>query len=418
MWKLQNSPDCLPKQFRLINTGNVIMIIFESLFLALAMLLALPVAILVLQILASLLPYKTRKNVITKRPSIVVLIPAHNESVGLVPTLLSVKSQLMDGDSIVVIADNCSDDTANIAKALDVVVLERFDEARRGKGYALDFGVRYIEKQSSQPDVLIIVDADCLLEDNALGRLAYESVEQGRPIQALYLMNSPHGAGLKTKIAEFAWVVKNWARPLGFLRLGLPCQLMGSGMAFPWQLIQQADLASGHIVEDLKLGLDFADKKLAPQFCPEARVTSVFPINNDGVKAQRTRWEHGHLGMIVKEGPRLIWQGVKSMNLGMLSLALDMCIPPLALLMLLVLALSTMAVVGMVFTLELMPWLSALLILAVLGISILLAWTRFGRQILSFSSLAYAPIYAVIKIPVYLKFIVKRQVEWVRSRRD
>jgi len=106
------------------------------------------------------------------------------------------------------------------------------------------------------------------------------------------------------------------------------------------------------------------------------------------------------------------------MNLGMLSLALDMCIPPLALLMLLVLALSTMAVVGMVFTLELMPWMSALLILAILGISILLAWTRFGRQILSFSSLAYAPIYAVIKIPVYLKFIVKRQVEWVRSRRD
>lgn len=394
------------------------MIFFQSLFLFVVALLALPVVILVLQILVSLLPYKNKKVTMTERPSIVVLIPAHNESDGIVPTLSSVKSQLVEGDKVVVIADNCSDDTAGIAAASGVEVLERFDDDRRGKGYALDFGVRYLEKQPSQPSVVVIVDADCLLDDGALDRLAYEAVEQARPIQALYMMNSPDGAGLKIKIAEFAWAVKNWARPLGYLRLGLPCQLMGTGMAFPWKLIQSAELASGHIVEDLKLGLDLAYIKKAPQFCPEARVTSVFPLSNDGVKSQRTRWEHGHLGMIVKDGPRLIWQSVKSMNLGMLVLALDMCVPPLALLTLLVASLAVLGVVGMVFTGELMPWITVVLILAALGISILLAWMKFGRHILSFASLAYAPIYAVFKIPVYLKFIVKRQVAWVRSRRD
>jgi cellulose synthase/poly-beta-1,6-N-acetylglucosamine synthase-like glycosyltransferase len=396
----------------------MLMIFIESLFLLLVILLAVPVTIFVLQILVALLPYKNRIVTINKRPSIVILIPAHNESTGIAPTLSSVKSQLMEGDKIIVVADNCTDDTAEVAASLGAEVLVRFDEVKRGKGYALDFGVRHIEQQASLPDVLIIVDADCLLGDNALGRLAYEAIQQGRPIQALYIMNSPDGAGLKTKIAEFAWVVKNWARPLGYLRLGLPCQLMGTGMAFPWKLIQQAEIASGHIVEDLKLGLDFAFIKLAPQFCPEACVTSVFPLNNDGVKSQRTRWEHGHLGMIVKDGPRLIWQSIKSANLGMLALALDMCVPPLALLTLLILALAILAVMGMVFTHEFMPWISAVLIFVILGISVLLAWAKFGRGILSFASLAYAPVYAAVKIPVYLKFIVKRQVEWVRSRRD
>jgi cellulose synthase/poly-beta-1,6-N-acetylglucosamine synthase-like glycosyltransferase len=396
----------------------MLMIFIESLFLALVILLALPVTIFVLQILVALPPYKNKAVAINKRPSIVVLIPAHNESTGMAPTLASVKSQLMAGDKVIVVADNCSDDTAEVATSLGAEVLVRFNDVKRGKGYALDFGVRYVEQQASQPDVLIIVDADCLLGDNALGRLAYEAVQQGRPIQALYIMNSPDGAGLKTRIAEFAWAVKNWARPLGYLRLGLPCQLMGTGMAFPWKLIQQAEIASGHIVEDLKLGLDFASLKLAPKFCPEVCVTSMFPIHNDGVKSQRTRWEHGHLGMIVKDGPRLIWHGIKSANLGMLALALDMCVPPLALLTLLTLALTMLALLGMAVTQEVMPWVTAVMILVMLGVSVLLAWAKFGRQILAFSSLIYAPIYAMLKVPVYLKFMVKRQVEWVRSRRD
>ena len=105
------------------------------------------------------------------------------------------------------------------------------------------------------------------------------------------------------------------------------------------------------------------------------------------------------------------------MKLEMLVLVLDMCVPPLALLTLSVAALSGASVIAILVTQQLMPWVSALLIFAVLGVSILLAWAKFGRHILSFSCLAYAPIYAVQKVPLYLSFIAKRQVEWVRSRR-
>ena len=65
-----------------------------------------------------------------------------------------------------------------------------------------------------------------------------------------------------------------------------------------------------------------------------------------------------------------------------------------------------------------LPALSASARAGPLGVTILLAWSQFGRAIISFSTLLYAPFYALKKIPLYLGFLIKRQVEWVRSKRD
>ncbi|PPC94685.1 MAG: glycosyl transferase [Methylotenera sp.] len=389
----------------------------QALFLIILVLLAIPVTVLTLQIVFSLLPYRARVLSKQSHATIAVLIPAHNEQQGIVATLESVQKQLKAGDRMIVIADNCTDQTAEVAWEHGAIAIERHDAVKRGKGYALDFGMRYLENQAP-PDVVIIVDADCLLADNALATITQKAIEKNRPVQALYLMRSPAGASLKTKIAEFAWTVKNWTRALGPHQLSLPCQLMGTGMAFPWALLQKANLASGHIVEDLKLGLDFAEQHRAPVFCPEALVTSVFPLNNEGVKSQRTRWEHGHLGMIATEGPALLFKSLLTFNGSLLVLVLDMCVPPLALLVLMALVLAVIAAVAIAITGLWLPWLFAIGLLLALGFAVLAAWAKFGKHILSLSSLAYAPLYMLAKIPLYMRFLVKRQVEWVRSKRD
>ncbi|HEY8117839.1 MAG TPA: glycosyltransferase family 2 protein [Methylophilaceae bacterium] len=350
------------------------------------------------------------------RPSIGVLVPAHNESSGIAVTLNSILYQLHACDRLLVVADNCTDDTAGIASSMGAEVIRREDAIHRGKGYALDFGVQYFA--DSPPEILIIVDADCYVEAGALDTLAKQCAQAQRPIQALYLMHAGMKANLKTKVAEFAWATKNWARALGYQRLGLPCQLMGTGMAFPWELIQKAELATGHIVEDLKLGLDLAAQGYAPQFCPQARVTSLFPMNEDGVQAQRKRWEHGHLGMILRDAPQQLFRGLRTGNWRLIALVLDMCVPPLALLALLA-GLFAMSV-GIVCwqTGQVLPWVLGTIPLALLILAVLCAWAKFGRHILSLRHLTYAPIYALAKIPLYLKFLVQRQVEWVRSQRD
>ncbi|MDI1298250.1 glycosyltransferase family 2 protein [Methylotenera sp.] len=392
------------------------MIMLETLFCAAIAVISIPVFTFFVQIVMSLLPLSNKSSNDKLTLLTTILIPAHNESTGITQTLLSIKAQSTSNIKVLVVADNCNDNTAEVARSHDVEVIERFHETKRGKGFALDFGIQHLA--ANPPEIVLILDADCVLGENAISTLVDEAIQYKRPVQGLYLMRAKVDSPLKIKIAAFAWAVKNWARPLGFYRLGLACHLYGSGMAFPWQVIKQVNLASGHIVEDMKLGVDLAKLNLAPKFCPQALITSEFPSSEEGIKTQRTRWEHGHLGMIVKEGLPLILDGIKHANLNMLAIALDMCLPPLALLVLIIGTLSIIGVVLSIATQQFMPWCLILVDFILVAIAVILAWYKFGRNIVKFSELMTVPYYVLAKIPLYIKFIFKRQSEWVRSKRD
>lgn len=379
-----------------------------------AIILMLPVAVLLLQVLAAIfLPksiFALQPNVI--QPKVAVLIPAHNESLVLAKTIQTILPQLANGDQLLVVADNCTDDTASIARSLGAIVVERFNKELRGKGYALDYGIQHLK--SNPPQVVIIIDADCSISNGFIQVIAQACVQLQRPVQALDLMLAPANPSLKMRIAEFAWAVKNKVRPLGFKALGLPCQLMGTGMAFLWRDITQMSIANGHLAEDMKLGIDFCRTFKAPVFLPEVLVTSLFPQGEQAITTQRTRWEHGHLGMIMSEALSLLFEALQTRNLQMFGLACDLIVPPLAVLVLLCVAVF---IFSLVCSAHLALLLSALL-LAALTVAVLLAWLFFGRQIISFKQLCYAPVYALVKIPLYIKFFFNRQVEWVRSKRD
>jgi cellulose synthase/poly-beta-1,6-N-acetylglucosamine synthase-like glycosyltransferase len=385
------------------------------LYIVLAPLL-LPVLVLLIQSVMALAAPGAGPQLTTRRPRLAILVPAHNEQDGIGATLATLMPQLLPGDRVLVVADNCSDQTAAAARLAGAEVRERFDAELRGKGYALDFGVRCLA--DDPPEVMFIVDADCLAEPGAIDRLARVALHSGRPVQALYMMTAPPGSGPMKKIAEFAWTVKNLVRPLGFHRLGLPCQLMGSGMAFPWSTINGAALANGHVVEDMKLGMDLARAGTAPLFCPHALVSSSFPSSDAGTKTQRTRWEHGHLSMIVSDGPKLLIEGILKGRAAMVGMALDLMVPPLALLLMLVAAMFVVSALFAWLSGIAGPLLLAALAVAAIGAAVLLSWWRYGRQTLSGAQLALAGWYVIRKVPVYIGFIINRQVEWVRSKRD
>jgi cellulose synthase/poly-beta-1,6-N-acetylglucosamine synthase-like glycosyltransferase len=375
-----------------------------------------PASILFSEIFLALLPRPRLAAASGERPRIAVLMPAHDEASIIASTIRSVLPQLSRIDRLVVVADNCSDDTAQIAAGEGAQVIERTHAKDRGKGYALDFGVRYLE--SDAPDIVLIVDADCQVADGSIDLLARQCAQERRPIQATYLMHAPEGAAANMRLAEFAWLVKNRVRPQGLHRLGLPCQLMGTGMAFPWQIIRGAALATGHIVEDLKLGLDLARDGAAPLFCPEALVSSYFPTSAQGVRTQRTRWEHGHLGVILSEAPSLILGSLKSRSLNQLALALDLCVPPLALLMLATAAVWVLSAALYFLSGIVAPFVVATLAALQMGASVFLAWVTFGRKTISFAGLLLGFLYPLRKISVYVGFLFSRQVAWVRSKRD
>lgn len=392
------------------------MIFFQLILSLLVLVLLVPVAVLLLQVLASFKRSMPAALPTGPRPLVAVLVPAHNEVQGIAATVAGIREQLREGDRILVVADNCDDDTAELALAAGAPVLEREDLYARGKGYALDAGVRQLSL--SPPEVLIIIDADCRLKPGSITHLACRAMETQRPVQALDLMRAPRGAGLKIRIAEFAWIVKNKVRALGFHKLGLPCQLMGTGMAFPWPLIAQASLANGHLAEDMKLGIELARADAAPVFCPEACVVSYFPQGDEAARMQRTRWEHGHMGMIVSEGLPLLWQGMRQKNRALFALALDMCVPPLALLTMLACGVFAITALNFLIFDVAAPLVLATVLLVALTLAILLSWQRFGQQVLSLKDLLAAVGYAFWKLPLYMKFFVNRQLEWVRAKRD
>ncbi|MBV6625391.1 MAG: glycosyltransferase family 2 protein [Rivularia sp. (in: Bacteria)] len=376
-------------------------------------------SILFIESITALLPVIPVRNNQWKQAkdiNFTVLIPAHNEELVIRSTLEDLKAKLNNSQDIVVIADNCTDATAEIARSTGVKVIERKNPNLRGKGYALDYGLNYLESQP--PDVVVFVDADCLVAKDAVERVAQKALATGKPVQATYLIAKSNNPSPKALISAFAFKVKNLVRPYGLSQLGQPCLLTGTGMAFPWEVINSVDIASGDIVEDMKLGFDLSLAGYPAVFCPQSNVTGYLPQEVQAARGQRTRWEHGHLQTLLTYVPLLSKEAVKQRRLDLLVSALDLCVPPLSLL---VIAWLGMTIFSLITSLLLGIWLPTIILgLAgsLLFVAIISAWAKFGRSDLPLFQLLSVPFYILWKIPLYFQFLVKRQKAWVRTQRD
>src|SRR5712671_4182405 len=374
------------------------MISFASCLLdTIAACLAVPTVVFVIEICAASFLARRREAspMAQRRGTVAVLIPAHDEAKGILTTLNDIRPQIRPTDRLLVVADNCTDDTAAIAASGGAEVTVRSDPSKIGKGYALDSGINFLA--SNPPDIVIMIDADCRAAERAVDSLASVCEQKQRPVQSLYLMTSSEGSRINHQVAEFAWRVKNWVRPLGLKALGLPCQLMGSGMAFPWTVIRSVELSSGLVVEDLKLGLDLASAGYAPLFCPSSVVISDFPSSAEGAMGQRKRWEHGQVGLIRAIAiPRLV-QAIRRRDLNLATLVLDLLVPPLSLLLIMI---STVAMgTGLTILLGLTPTAFAISLSCLVAVTfaVIFAWIMRGRDVLPPKSLALVPSYLIMK---------------------
>lgn len=390
-----------------------------SLMAAVAGLLAIPTLVFCVEVVAAIvLPQGQLVNRASScdRRSIAVLVPAHNESTGLLPTLADIAGQLLPTDRLLVVADNCTDDTASVAKAGGAEVIERHDATKLGKGYALDYGFRHLSL--NPPEIVVVIDADCRVEDGAINRLAVVSSLTGQPVQALYILTSPNNSLANHQVAEFGARVKQSLRPLGLSALRLPCMLMGTGMAFPWNVVRLADLASASIVEDLKLGLELSLAGYSPIFCPSACVKSEFPSSIKGARTQRRRWEQGHIDVIRNDALRLFKLAIIYGNWRLLVLTLDLVVPPLSLLAILIAGVFVVSALAAIIGFSTVPLI--LISVTFLGFvaAIGLAWLKCGRDVLPISAIFSLAPYVLGKACLYRQIISgKADAKWDRADR-
>lgn len=386
------------------------------------LLLSVPVVVFVLQLLFASDPAQLEKPTQVCVPESnkcwVVLIPAHNEMDVVADTL----GPLLTGPMafpgrVLVVADNCTDGTAALCRNLGAEVVERFSATEKGKGYALQYGLNYLA--SDPPAVVVVLDADCTVPGSDLARLADNCFRFTAPTQSAYFMHARDGASVNAKVSEFAWLVKTFVRQLGWMRLTGQCLLLGSGMAFPWSVLNRFNLGSGHIVEDLKLTVDLAKAGIAVRFFPQVRVNSFFPTQTTSRAMQSRRWEHGHLGMIISEVPALLSNALRRGNGRAAALALDMVVPPLSLLVVIVVVIAAIGW-GLAFfdadAIVYAEW--ATVLLALIFLTVVRAWYRWGREILTPGELSQVPIFLLKKLGIYSRFVVKREKDWNKSDRN
>jgi cellulose synthase/poly-beta-1,6-N-acetylglucosamine synthase-like glycosyltransferase len=348
---------------------------------------------------------------------VVVLMPAHDERAGIQRTVQALLPQLNATTQLYVIADNCSDDTAKLAADSGAHVFQRHDSERRGKGYALAFGIEQLA--ADPPDVIVIVDADCEVSAGGIARLAESALAANAPIQADYWLAPSARPSGRSLVSALAFLVKNRVRPRGLKALGLPCLLTGTGMAFPWAVLRKAPPTNDHLVEDMVMGLELAQLGHAPRLCAEVCVTSALPEQKKAASAQRKRWEHGHLATLFSHAPRLLARGIGTARVDLLALALDLAVPPLSLLVLLLVAGSALCGLA-TLTLSASPIALGIFVLnlTAIAVGVLAGWLAYGRELVRARDLLAIPLYVLWKLPLYFSFFTRgKQRAWERTER-
>jgi len=390
---------------------------FDTLMVSLAVLIAIPILVLLVEVLAALTPPRRPIRQRTRhRPPVGILMPAHNESAVIEQTLSALMPHLRPGDQVQLIADNCTDETATLAARFPVNVIERVSHHQRGKGYALAHGLACWA--DAVPAVIVIMDADCRFDSGALDLIVSGAAYHNRPIQAVYLMDLPADPSPGDRISAFAFLFKNQVRPLGMHRLRQPCLLTGTGMAFPRKLLTPQMLATGNIVEDMQLGLDLAMQGHAPMLEPDALVWGQLPKQSDAVLSQRTRWEHGHLHTLVTKTPALLAAALRKRRSDLAALALELCVPPLSLLGMVWLVFSLLSSIHFWVTGTGAPLVIATATGMLLLAAVAAAWRQFGTEVLDQASLREIPAYALGKLGIYWRFMTQRQRNWIKTTRE
>jgi len=233
-----------------------------------------------------------------------VVTPAHNEEQGLPTTinrLLSCDNPLPASD-LFVIADNCSDETAQVARNLGCSVLERQDPTLRGKGYALNFAFNVLLPKHY--DAYVIVDADTTVQSNFLDSFRELFASGADAGQSAYLVGNPQ-VNLRTRLMHIAFLAFNYLRPLSRHNLGFSAGILGNGFALSSECLYQIPYDSFSIVEDLEYHTRLVRAGKKVEFLSNTTVWSDMPATGEEAQSQRERWEGGRFRVILDQVPRL-----------------------------------------------------------------------------------------------------------------
>lgn len=356
-----------------------------------------------------------------RKRTFAIIVPAHNEAKIIAKTIYSIWGIVYPKKfyDLFVIADNCTDNTAEIAKGLGVHVLERTHKKERGKGYALRWGFDQILRSKKKYDAFIIIDADSLVSGNYLDVMNHYLENGHRVIQSSDLV-LPEENNWSIEATRIGFLLYNYVKPLGRKVLNLNMGLRGNGMCFDTGILKAYPWQAWSLTEDLEYGLILTLKGVRIEFAPEATVWAQMPLESTNAASQRSRWEIGRHQVIHEYARMFLTTSLKRRSFLFFDVFIDLITPPfvnmMVLISLILIPVFILTVTGLFSWLHVSLW-GGLLLLGILYLFLGLYVAKADKMI--YKSLLHLPVYIVWKLKVYANACRSgKETQWIRTERD
>jgi len=361
---------------------------------------------------AAILPSRDRlpKGTVTRIAKVAVVVPAHNEAAAIVRCVRSISvCPLPDSVElqIVVVADNCTDATAELARGANARVLVRSDSAKRGKGFALQYAFQILLDEGF--DAVLVIDADSVVDSNLLLEVVRKLRSGADGVQVRYVVLNPQDS-LRARLMNVAFMAFNVLRARGRERMGLSVGIFGNGFGLAKATLEAVPYDSHSLVEDLDYHLQLVKAGRKVVFVEGAHVRGEMPAGGRGAATQRARWEGGRLRTAVQNLPGLL-AGVVAGKLRLLEPSLELLLLPLA---------FHVTLLGLT---ALMPFslarIYALFALALVAVHVVTGILVGGGDWRDFRALLWAPFYVAWKLFALPKTLqsARSVAPWIRTDR-
>ena len=350
-----------------------------------------------------------------------VVVPAHDEERLIAACIASLRAQSYPSElyRIVVVADNCSDRTAEVAQAAGAEVMVRTSALdARGKGQALRWAMDALLSAAGAPDAVVVVDADSVCEPGMLSALQQELAAGHGVVQADYSLAAEAGS-TRSELVAAAFLLFHRVRFTGRARLGMAANLVGNGMLFSREVLEQHPWNAFTGVEDLEFSLQLRLEGIEPRFAAAAHVSGPGSASRSGAVRQRMRWEGGRFHAVRTYLWPLVRTAATRRDPRLLDAALDLATPPLSLLCMALLAGTAITTAAVLLHAEpawaLAPWLA--------GLASIVAFVVIGLRAVdapagTWRALVRAPAFLAWKLFTYARLLRGFDVKaWDRTDR-
>ena len=247
--------------------------------------------------ICSLVKLKDKPIIEEKNNKFMAIIPAHNEEIVVGNLIASLQKQNYPKDlyDIYVIADNCTDNTAEVARKAGAIVYERFDEEHKTKGYALDWFLKQKIEENAPYDAFCIFDADNIVDVDFLKNMNKKLCQGEEVVQGYRDIKNPTDSWVSAGYAIFYWTMNRFYH-LARYNLGLSPLINGTGFMVKFDLVKPTNgFDTVTLTEDIEFSLKtiISGKKLG--WATDAIVYDEQPVGFKQSWSQRSRWTVGHI---------------------------------------------------------------------------------------------------------------------------